>query len=243
VVGTKRGGTPASPTDLRTRKPAPSAVSESPARQEGERGPPTGDLGVEVRTHDVVVGLESATRRSSVARSCGRDHIGQWPVGRSTMVTSRWDSSAKYGCPSAAGPWPDRPGAATPGNGTPPAARPTAHRCWCRWRPAPPSSAAGSRSLRDRRRNRPLHRPAMARCRRRPRAGPAPARGPWRHRRDERSACTDSSPGRVSASTSWPASRRDVATSSHAHAPSQKPGTRTNLAIVTLRGRPVRAGP
>src|SRR4051812_19094453 len=42
-----------------------------------------------------------------------------------------------------------------------------------------------------------------------------------------RSASTDSSPGSVNALTSWPSARRRPATSSHAHAPSQNPGTRT----------------
>jgi ATP-dependent DNA helicase RecQ len=41
-----------------------------------------------------------------------------------------------------------------------------------------------------------------------------------------RSLSTDSSPGRVSAVTSWPSALTSSATSSHAHAPSQKPGTR-----------------
>jgi hypothetical protein len=37
---------------------------------------------------------------------------------------------------------------------------------------------------------------------------------------------TDSSPGSVSALTSWPSARNVAATSSQAHAPSQNPGTR-----------------
>src|SRR5262245_25541405 len=44
---------------------------------------------------------------------------------------------------------------------------------------------------------------------------------------DDRSASADSSPGSVSAVTSCPSARSVPATSSHAHAPSQKPGTRT----------------
>ena len=43
----------------------------------------------------------------------------------------------------------------------------------------------------------------------------------------ERSASADSRPGSVSAVTSWPSARNAAATSSHAHAPSQNPGTRT----------------
>ena len=42
----------------------------------------------------------------------------------------------------------------------------------------------------------------------------------------DRSASADSRPGRVIAVTSWPSARSAATTSSHAHAPSQKPGTR-----------------
>src|SRR5213594_3524204 len=48
---------------------------------------------------------------------------------------------------------------------------------------------------------------------------------------EDRSASADSSPGSVSAVTSWPSARRAAATSSHAHAPSQNPGTRTMGAV------------
>src|SRR5436190_809969 len=51
----------------------------------------------------------------------------------------------------------------------------------------------------------------------------------------ERSVSTESSPGSVSAVTSWPSARSDPATASHAHAPSQKPGTRMIGAASTPR--------
>ena len=44
---------------------------------------------------------------------------------------------------------------------------------------------------------------------------------------EERSVSTDSRPGSVNAVTSCPSALRAAATSSHAHAPSQNPGTRT----------------
>jgi hypothetical protein len=51
---------------------------------------------------------------------------------------------------------------------------------------------------------------------------------------EDRSASADSRPGSVMAVTSWPSARNTPATSSHAHAPSQNPGTKTigGVAIV-----------
>ncbi len=49
----------------------------------------------------------------------------------------------------------------------------------------------------------------------------------WANVTADRSASTDSRPGRVSAVTSRPSARSRAATSSQAQAPSQKPGTRT----------------
>src|ERR671919_1215220 len=51
----------------------------------------------------------------------------------------------------------------------------------------------------------------------------------------DRSASADSRPGSVTAVTSWPSARNAAATSSHAHAPSQNPGTRTIGAVVISR--------
>src|SRR5664279_1448000 len=51
----------------------------------------------------------------------------------------------------------------------------------------------------------------------------------------DRSASADSSPGNVSAVTSWLPARSRAATSSHAHAPSQNPGTRMIGALVIVR--------
>ena len=52
---------------------------------------------------------------------------------------------------------------------------------------------------------------------------------------EDRSASADSRPGSVSAVTSWPSARNVAATSSHAHAPSQNPGTRMIGAFVIPR--------
>src|SRR5687768_9710142 len=49
----------------------------------------------------------------------------------------------------------------------------------------------------------------------------------------DRSESADSRPGSVKAVTSCPSSRNAAATSSHAHAPSQNPGTRTIGAAFT----------
>ena len=52
----------------------------------------------------------------------------------------------------------------------------------------------------------------------------------------ERSSSLDACPGSVIAVTSWPSARSFAATSSHAHAPSQKPGTRMIGALAMVLG-------
>ena len=56
----------------------------------------------------------------------------------------------------------------------------------------------------------------------------------------ERSSSFDSCPGSVIAVTSWPSARNVAATSSHAHAPSQNPGTRMIGAVVIVPCLPFR---
>ena len=103
-------------------------------------------------------------------------------------------------------------------------ARPSPGRS--RRRPSPRSARECGRSRRSRR--------TRCRCARRARPEASAARtasqiaSTWSGSViADRSASADSRPGSVSAVTSWPSARNAAATSSHAHAPSQNPGTRT----------------
>ena len=226
------------------------------------------------------------------ASSRGRDHIGQWLVGRSTQVRLR--SSARP--PSHASPPRPRPCTCSD-------VKPVQMTVLGMSRRASLVSSAASRSDAARLGDRPLPNvsscssaepvevllrrelaPARARLldvveagveralrrarsRRRPWPRSARGRGRSRHSRRtrcrcarrarperraaltasqiastwsasviaERSASADSRPGSVSAVTSWPSARSAAATSSHAHAPSQNPGTRTIGAVVIPR--------